>query len=60
MRLGVFGGPMSKTSFPRKREPSTPQRFGSIANACVYWIPAFAGTTPVRGGASRDLNAKML
>jgi hypothetical protein len=34
-------------SFPRKREPSTPQRFGTIANAGVYWVPAFAGMTAV-------------
>jgi hypothetical protein len=33
------------TSSPRKRGLSTPQRFGSIANTCVYWIPACAGMT---------------
>jgi hypothetical protein len=30
---------------PAKAASSTPQRFGSVLNACDYWVPAFAGTT---------------
>jgi hypothetical protein len=42
-------------SFPRRRESSTPHRLGSIATACVYWIPAFAGTTLDFGQAPSPL-----
>ena len=47
--------PRPPSSCPRKRAPSTPQRFSSSADVGVYWVPAFAGMTVVqveRGGAS--------
>jgi hypothetical protein len=34
-------------SCPRKRASSTPQRLRLVADALEYWIPAFAGMTPV-------------
>jgi hypothetical protein len=46
MSVQAINAPLS--SFPRKREPGTPRRFASIAAACVYWIPAYAGMTIVR------------
>ena len=33
------------SSTPRKREPSMPQRFDSIAGVSLYWTPAYAGMT---------------
>jgi len=41
----VYGAPIPGLSPPRRRGPSTPRAFGSIADLTEYWVPAFAGTT---------------